>query len=98
MQKLPGRTPAFSVWVQASNAVGQLLMRLVVERALSKVPEFEVVVVVPFTVFFENSTALIEHEAHFENGIELPAEGNYRIRLDCAGSTILSRYFLAKRK
>lgn len=97
LQKLPGSTPPFSVWVQATNAVGQVLMQLVFERALSKVPEFEAVVGVRFTVFFENSTAIVEHEAHFANGIELPAEGNYRVRLDCAGYTILSRYVLVRR-
>jgi hypothetical protein len=98
LQRLPGSTKPFSVWVQATNAVGQVLMQLVFERALSKVPEFEEVVTVRFTVFFENSTAFVEHHARFENGIELPVEGNYRVRLDCAGSTILARYFVAKRE
>ena len=98
LQKPSGSTTPFSVWVQATNAVGQVLMQLVFERALSKVPEFEEVVSVRFTVFFENSTTIVEHEAHFANGIVLPAEGNYRVRLECAGCTILSRYFLVRRK
>ena len=97
LPRLPGSTQPFSVWVEATNAVGWLRMDLVFERALPDRPEFEELLVVPFTMSFANSMAIVEHVAVIEDGIDLPGEGSYRLSLECAGTSILSRAFVVRR-
>jgi hypothetical protein len=97
LRRFPGSTPPFAVWVQATNAVGSLRLQLDFERALPDRPEFGVILSVPFTMRFRNSHVIAEHEAVFVDGIDLPAEGLYRVRLGLAGATILTRYIVARR-
>ena len=97
LSRFPGSTPPFSVWVEVTNAVGRLRMRLVFERALPHRPEFEELLVVPFTLSFENSMAIVEHVAVIGDGIVVPDEGSYRVRLECAETTIIARAFAVRR-
>ena len=92
----PATTRPFSVWVQLTDGNGVVRMKLVFEHVLPERPAFEVLLTVPFPVRFDNPNVVHEHEAVFEQGIDLPCEGLYRVRLEAGGTTVMQRYFVAR--
>ena len=97
LRRIPGSTPSFTVWVQAENAAGPLLMSLVFERALPDRPAFKEELTIRFTMKFKNSNLVAEHANVFEDGIDVTDEGLYRLRLEVGGATIMSRHFVVRR-
>ena len=98
VDKFPGTTEPFTVWLQVSNGNGPAAMELVVERVPADEPEPDLVVSVRFSLTFTSPNDVLEYRANFPDGINLEEAGRYRLRLAADGATILQRYFVVQSK
>jgi hypothetical protein len=96
IDRFPGTTEPFTVWLQVTNGNGPVAMELIVERIPAEVPEPDLVTVVGFSMTFEGPNDVLEYRSNFADGINLEEAGLYRLRLTADGSTILQRYFVAQ--
>ena len=90
---LPSPSRAFTVWMQFRDGNGRTTMALIVEHVPPHDLEVEAIVVVRFSLDFEDPNVVMEHEAVFETGIPLDHAGRYRLRLTADGITVMQRYF-----
>ena len=92
----PAKTGRFSVWIQLTEGNGRTTMRLIVEHVPPDRVEAELVAPIEFRLDFADPNVVLDHEAVFQDGLELEKVGRYRLRIEADGVTIIQRYFVAR--
>ena len=94
-RKYPARHGHMAVYGVLTDGQGKIPLRLTVVGLRTDAPEEEVLAQAEIEVEFTDQRATVE-AVFVLQGLLLPRPGEYRIRLEAAGSCILERRFTAK--